>query len=77
MKCGAFYCDSKRVSKGEKSNEGQEICIVHAIIGFRGYRQAISLLVVVVIPAPPLGFCVLLLLLSTVGIVALVSKSSH
>ena len=52
MKCGAFYCDSKRVSKGEKSNEGQEICIVHAIIGFRGYRQATSLLVVVVIPAP-------------------------
>ena len=55
MKCGAFYCDSKRVSKGEKSNEGQEICIVHAIIGFRGYRQDTSLLVVVVIPAP-VGF---------------------
>ena len=77
MKCGAFYCDSKWISKGEKSNEGQEICIVHTIIGFRGYRQSISLLVVVVIPAPRLFFCVLLLLLSTVGIVALVSKSSH
>jgi hypothetical protein len=33
-----------------------EICIAHIIRGFRSYRQAISLLVVVVILAPAVGY---------------------